>query len=84
MNREKKYDEIILKISTDVLKKCKFVKKLKITIDCNESLLKIVSNNCKFLVYFEVIFNDFKNIKDEVLTEFAQNCGNNLKLLKIG
>jgi hypothetical protein len=67
-----------------VLKKCKFVKKLKITIDCDESLLKIVSNNCKFLVYFEVRFKDCKDFKDEILREFAQNCGNNLKCLKIG
>ncbi len=67
-----------------MLKKCKFVKKLKMTIDCNESLLKLISDNCKFLVYFEVIFNDFMNLKDEVLKDFAQNCGNNFKCLKIG
>ncbi len=78
------YDEKVLKTSTYIFEKCKFVRKLKILIDCDESLLKLISDNCKFLVYFDVRFKDCNDFKDEVLREFAQNCGNNLKCLKIG
>jgi len=80
----KKYDQKVLKISTDVLKMCKFVRKLKIFINCDESLLKLISDNCKFFDYFEVRFKDYSNYKDEVLRKFALNCGNNFKCLKIG
>jgi hypothetical protein len=75
-----------LEISTDVLKKCRFIKKLKVTINCDGNILKLITENCKFLEHLEVKFkfNEFVYFNNDVLREFSIKCGKNLKFLKIG
>jgi hypothetical protein len=68
-----------IKISTEVLKKCKYVKKLKISINCDEKLLKLVSDNFKYLQEVEVKFGKLIKFDDKILTNFLRNCRKNLK-----
>lgn len=77
-------ENVKIKISTEVLKKCKYVKKLRISINCDEKLLKLVSDNFKYLQEVEVKFDKLIKFNDKILTKFLQNCRKNLKKSKKG
>jgi hypothetical protein len=70
-------------ISKKFLKKCKFVRKLKISPVCHNEILKLVSDNCRYIEFIDTRFDNLKPIRRDILNSFAKNCGPKLRYIKI-
>ena len=70
-----KQKDLILK---KLIKKCKNLKRLKISKVYNKKFLRLVSQNCQFLEEIYICFDNYS-----ALSAFAMNCGQRLKSIKI-
>jgi len=70
-------------MSKKIIKKCLYVKKLKLLPVFDNKILKFVAENCKFIEQIDMRFDNLKPIKREILNLFVQNCGQRLRHIQI-